>query len=368
LLEKTIILIIWISFGIQIFYFVFFYVRIFFKAKYSVTKSTDKPVSVIICAKNEFENLKTFLPKVLNQKYPVFEVVLVNDASSDLSSDLLNSYSEKYDNLQIVEIDTESASKGKKNAVTNGIEASKYDYLLFTDADCYPETEKWIETMMSAYTENTDIVLGYGGYKKSKGFLNKMIRYDTIFIALKYMSFAKAGFPYMGVGRNLAYKKSVFFKNKGFESHKHIKSGDDDLFVNETANKKNTSITFDYEGITKSIPEKTFKELIIQKSRHLTTGFRYRFINKLILGAESVSFTFFYLSLLIALFLNISYQIIVFTYVTKILFQIIFISFFSDKLKEKKNLIFIPIFDVLIPLVNLYVVFRNIFIKKREWK
>ncbi|MCF6365077.1 MAG: glycosyltransferase [Bacteroidales bacterium] len=366
MLEKIIILVFWISFGIQIFYFAFFYLRVFIKPKISLNNNSEKPVSVIICAKNEHNNLKEFLPKVLNQKYPVFEVVVVNDGSSDMSSELLNSFSDEYEHLKIIEIKSESS--GKKNAVKKGIEAAKYEYLLFTDADCYPETDLWIETMMLPFSEDKDIVLGYGAYKETEGFLNKMIRFETLFIALKYMSFAKAGFPYMGVGRNLAYRKSIFFNNNGFESHKHIMSGDDDLLINETANNKNTSIVCEYEGITKSIPKKTLKEFIIQKRRHLSTGFKYKTAHKFLLGTEYLSSVFFFPAFIIALIVKVPFEIVVIPYILKIFFQTVIFSFFYDMFKEKKNLIFIPIFDALIPIINFLAISSNFFVKNKEWK
>ncbi len=358
----------WISFAIQIFFFVYFYIRVLFKNKKNKSLSLNKPVSVIISAKNEETNLKDFLPKVLNQNYPLFEVVVVNDMSNDGTEDILNSFSQKNKNITIVKIDKNLKEKGKKNALTAGINASKYEYLLFTDADCYPVSKNWIKSVMSSYKEKTEIILAYGAYEKSLGLLNKLIRYDTLTIALKYMSFANAGLPYMGVGRNLSYKKSVFLKNKGFQSHKHIKSGDDDLFVNEVANKTNTEIVIDYESVTVSVPKKTWKEFIKQKKRHLTTGFFYKNVHKLLFGFESASVFFFYFSILYFLFLKSSIFLIVLLYFIRLGFQVITDILFSNKLKEKKNLIFIPIFDVLIPIVNLYAIISYKFTKETEWK
>jgi len=326
------------------------------------------PVTVIISAKNEFKNLEKFLPKILIQDYPIFQVIVVNDASDDQSSDLLRDFSLRYNHLKVIEIDSNSKQKGKKYALTKAIKASKYEYLLFTDADCYPVSKNWIKYMVSLFTNETDVVLGYGAYEESKGFLNKLIRFDTLFIALKYFSFAKAGLPYMGVGRNLAYKKSSFINNQGFESHIHIKSGDDDLFVNQISNKNNTSVSVDYESITKSISEQSFARLLKQKRRHLTTGFKYKQIHKLLLGAESFSILLFYFAIIVAFCFSIPVIVIGILYLLKTIIQIIIISFFADIVKEKKNLIFIPIFDVLIPAINLYAVISNVFIKNKEWR
>jgi len=355
----------WITFIIQLFYFVYFYFRLIFSPKNNQLKNIDKGVSIIISAKNEAENLKNFLPKILKQNYQNFEIVVINDASEDDTLKVLNEFAEQNKHLKIVSI---KEGLGKKNAITKGIETSKYDYLLFTDADCYPISNNWIKSMMQKFNNKTEIVLAYGAYESKKGFLNKLIRFDTQNIALKYLSFAKAGFAYMGVGRNLAYKKLLFYKNRGFNSHKDILSGDDDLFVNEVANKKNVAIVTSFDSITKSIPKKTWKELLHQKRRHLSTGVKYKFSHKILLSFEVFSSLFFYLSFIYLLIA----QTFVYQVLILYLFRILALTFISIQvskvLNEKRNTIFISIFDVLIPLINLYAFISNIFIKKRTWK
>jgi len=364
-MQNIIIYILWGTFGIQMFYFLYFYFRIIFRVKKKQLKDNNKAVSVIISAKNEADNLKNFLPKILNQNYTKFEIIVINDASGDETLNVLNEFAEKYKQLKIINI---TRSLGKKNAVTKGIEASKYDFLLFTDADCYPVSENWILSMIQGFDNNSEIVLGYGAYEYEKSFLNKLIRFDTLFIAMKYLSFAKAGFPYMGVGRNLAYKKSLFINNKGFNSHKNILSGDDDLFVSEVANKKNVAFVTTISGITKSVPKKTWKELLHQKTRHLTTGVKYKFIHKILLGIEVFSQLIFYLSLIYLCLLQVSVYQALILYFVRLIFLIYLSVKFSKVLNEKKNIIFIPIFDVLIPLLNLYAAISNRFIKKSTWK
>ena len=89
--------------------------------------------------------------------------------------------------------------------------------------------------MQSNFLHQTQIILGYGKYISEPGLLNKWIRTDTTYIAMQYLAMAIKGRPYMGVGRNMAYRKSLFFERKGFASHLNLASGDDDLFVNENA-------------------------------------------------------------------------------------------------------------------------------------
>jgi len=244
--ENIILLVVFYIFSavtaIQLFYYLFFYLSVYLR-KFSETKKTVEPVSIIICARNEAENLQNFLPSILEQSYPDFEVIVVNDCSEDNSYVILSNYQTKYPHLRISNVNKDPKfTHNKKFAQFIGIKAARNEILLFTDSDCKPESDKWLEGMTSHFDSKTSFVLGYGGYLSEKGFLNKYIRYDSLTIAMQYLGMAIRGLPYMGVGRNLAYRRSVFFENKGFGSHNHIVSGDDDLFVNSIANGKNTSV------------------------------------------------------------------------------------------------------------------------------
>jgi biofilm PGA synthesis N-glycosyltransferase PgaC len=261
----------------------------------------NEPLSVIICARNEAENLEKYLPSVLEQKYPEFEVIVVNDCSTDDTDEVLGTFLKKYKNLRTTNLPAgQKFSHGKKLALTVGIKAAKYENLVFTDADCHPESENWLMSMHCGFTEH-DIVLGYGGYKRKKSFLNNYIRYDTLTIALQYLGFAIAHNPYMGVGRNLAYKKELFFKNKGFANHYGLLSGDDDLFINEISTPRNTTLVINKDSFTRSDAKKTIKEFLEQKMRHLTTATKYRKLDVFLLGLEPLSRVWYYAFLIILL-------------------------------------------------------------------
>ena len=225
--------------AIQAIFYFFFFLR-FAVLKHEKKAQKNLAVSVIICAKNEAENLQKFLPFVINQDHPNFEIVLINDASHDNTLKVMEQFASQHENIKIVNVKSTEAFWGnKKYALTLGIKASKNEFLLFTDADCKPASKYWIRHMSSHFSEDKQLVLGYGGYSKVKNsLLNKLVRFETLVTAMHYFSFAKLGIPYMGVGRNLAYTKAEFFKNNGFINHIKVKSGDDDLFVNQIANKK----------------------------------------------------------------------------------------------------------------------------------
>jgi len=256
-------------------------------------------VSVIVCARNEEKNLERFLPKILEQDHPNFEVVVVNDSSSDHTEEVLIGLSARYKQLRYTSIPaSDNPMRGKKLALTIGMKSARFDHVVLTDADCYPVSNQWLNRMSANLSQDIRIVLGYGGYERGKGVLNSLIRYETVFTAIQYLSFAIKGKPYMGVGRNLAYQRSLFFENKGFARHYHILSGDDDLFVNENATAGNTAVEINSEAHTRSLPETSFHGWIKQKKRHISAGKHYQRSSRIRLGAEWLSRILLYIALI----------------------------------------------------------------------
>jgi glycosyltransferase involved in cell wall biosynthesis len=277
--------------GIQAFYYLFFFIRLALYKSKQVQNTQTHPLSVIICARDEADNLIKNLPGVLVQHFSTtHEVIVVNDNSFDESRYILDELKKTFRNLIPVELSQEAKLiMGKKFPLSIGIKSAKYETLILTDADCVPASEFWMQKMHDAYTENVEVVLGYGAYHKRKGLLNKIIRFETFHSALQYLSYALAGIPYMGVGRNLSYKRSLFFKTKGFSSMNQIPGGDDDLFINKVATKKNTAIVIDKDSHTLSQPKKKWGEWFKQKTRHYSTAKYYKPLHKFLLGLYSFS-------------------------------------------------------------------------------
>ncbi len=277
--------------AIQLFYYLYFFRRLAFHTDKTKELITEHPLSVVICARDEADNLAKNLPGVLVQDYKTtHEIVLVNDNSTDEGRYVVEEFQKSFKNINCVHLTQEALMiSGKKFPLSMGIKSAKYEIVLLTDADCVPASEFWMQKMQDAYDENTEIVLGYGAYHKKSGLLNKLIRFETFHTAIQYFSYALAGNPYMGVGRNLSYKKDVFLRNKGFSSINHIPSGDDDLFINQVANASNTAIVTDPEAHTLSEPKKTWGDWMTQKYRHYTTGKYYKPMHKFLLGLYSLS-------------------------------------------------------------------------------
>ncbi|WP_121356864.1 glycosyltransferase [Flavisolibacter nicotianae] len=281
---------------IQLFYYLYFFRRVAFYKPEERQQSQQHPVSVIICARDEDENLARYLPGVLVQEYPTtHEVIVVNDNSVDESKYILADLQKAFKKLQIVELTQEAKLiAGKKYPLSIGIKEARHEILVLTDADCVPASEHWLYKMQDAFANGVEVALGYGAYQKRPGFLNKAIRFETFHTALQYLSYALAGKPYMGVGRNLAYRRSLFLRNKGFSSINHIPSGDDDLFINQVANKHNTTVVLDKEAFTISAPKTTWKDWMRQKGRHYSTGKFYKKSHQTLLGLYTFSFFLFY--------------------------------------------------------------------------
>jgi cellulose synthase/poly-beta-1,6-N-acetylglucosamine synthase-like glycosyltransferase len=288
---------------IQLFYYSWFFLRLAFYRKPSKVNSQQHPVSVIICARDEAANLAANLPGALSQTYPsTHEVIVVNHNSQDDTRYLLEEFKKTFKGLHIVNLEYEAKGiPGKKYPLSMGIREAKHEVLVLTDSDCIPGSEFWVEKMQDGYLEGTQIVLGYSPHKKKAGLLNKLIRFETFHSALQYFSYALAGQPYMGVGRNLSYKKELFLRNKGFSSINHVPGGDDDLFINKVANAANTRIVIDPESFTYSESKKTFREWVRQKTRHYTTGKYYKARHKFFLTFYSLSHILFYPALIMSL-------------------------------------------------------------------
>ncbi|ASB48106.1 glycosyltransferase [Alkalitalea saponilacus] len=335
------------------------------------TEATNtKPVSVIICAKNESENLEKFLPKVLTQEYPEFEVIVVNDCSEDDSEMVLARLKEKYPHLYYTNIPVDRKfSHGKKLALTIGVKAAKNNHLVLTDADCYPTSEKWLSGMMQGFKEGKEIVLGVGTYEKQSGFANLLTRYDTFVTAIQYLGYALSKKPYMGVGRNLAYKKELFVKNNGVKSHSHILSGDDDLFVQSVANKHNTEIIINPEAQTISTPPGNLSGWRRQKARHLTTAPYYKGSIKRALFSDLITrqilIAFTILLIIFNTFAIIAAGLFLFMFVIRLLFN----RNISIKLAQGRLHWWMLIFEFIHPWYLLWAQLANLFSRKKsKWK
>lgn len=348
------------------------YYILFSKFSFSLPQKTKKqeisPVSLLVCAKNEAENLKTHIPFWLEQEYPDFEIILINDASYDDTLEVMESFAENNSCIKIVDVKNNEAFWGsKKYALTLGIKKATHQQLIFTDADCRPSSKNWLREMASHLKDEKQLVLGFGAYQKLPSLLNRLIRFETLMTAVQYFSYAKAGNPYMGVGRNLGYTSKLFYDNNGFMSHMDIPSGDDDLFVNQVATKKNTAICFSEDSFTYSIPKKSWASWFLQKKRHVTTANHYKFKHKFLLGLYYISEILFWVMSIVTL-LFIDWKIPVLIIAFRFLIQYIVIGKAAKKLNQKDLIPLLPIWELLLVFIQLTIFISNSTSKPVKWK
>lgn len=356
----------------QIYYYLFRFARVSMRSGVSagVAGGVQEPVSVIISARNELANLEKLLPELMRQEYASFEVIVVDDRSFDGTDDYLKDLKKQYSNLRVITLEqTPPHVTAKKYALTMGIKHAANDLLVFTDADCMPASTLWIAQMAAAFNKNeVKIALGFSQYEKGRGLLNSFIRYETLITGLMYLGSALAGHPYMGVGRNMAYRKSFFLDRKGFIKHRTINGGDDDLFVNQNGNKKNTAVVYGKDSLVLSVPKKNLRDWYRQKLRHMVTGKHYRKATKSFLGFYTAAQLLFWITFITLISLWIEPYLILAGFLTRMLLLYYVIIAGSKKMGEKFGDWKIFLLDFLFVFYYIFVGLAAFFTKKTTWK
>lgn len=352
-------------------YFYLFLFRKYTSYKQSKHKQSVFEVSIVICAKNEADNLKILLPALAHQKFSTYEIVVVDDGSTDNTLGEIQNFRQEHlnsdFNTEVIHISPKN-SKGKKLALTKGIQAARYDHILLTDADCEPVSRNWINKMTASFTEKKSVIIGYGAYDKiDSSILNKLIRFETLLTAIQYFSYALDGKAYMGVGRNMAYKKKAFTEIGGFTDHMDVKSGDDDLFISQVASSQNVAICDHVDSFTISRPPKKLVEWIRQKRRHITTASHYNIQTKISLGLFYVSQLSFYVLAFLAVLFKTYLLIIIPLFVIRFIFWYSAINKAAARLNEKDLIALGPLYEISIIFMQLYIFFKNIISPPKYW-
>ena len=315
----------------------------------------DEPVSVLVCARNELDNLRRLLPLLLQQDYPAgFEIVLIDDRSSDDTYLYAQQLAQYYPTqVRLVTVSkTPDGFAPKKYALTLGIKAARHGHLLFTDADCIPATNQWLRLMQRGFAPAAGqpvpgLVLGFSAYTEAPGFLNQLIRYETLLTAAQYLSFAWRGRPYMGVGRNMAYTRACFAATKGYASHIRRLSGDDDLLVQAAVRQgQRAAVVADPAAHTLSAPATTWAAWWRQKRRHLSAGYAYRFGDRLRLGIFLLANVLFYFSMVQLIFSPNNWVSLAVIWGVRTLFVVAVYARLSRRLGQPIHVALLPMLDV----------------------
>lgn len=354
---------------IQLVYYLGVYTKFAFAKPQEITPKRI-PVSVLIWTKNEAEKIKVLIPLLSVQNYPDYELVFINDASSDDTQDILERAALDNEKIRVVKVENNEAFWGnKKFALTLGIKAARKEYLLFTNADCYPASAEWILQMSAHFTMSKTIVIGHTAYEKVKNsFLNKIVRFTGTVQSMQYLSWARAGRPFMAVGSNLAYKKEEFFKVNGFVDHMNIRLGEDSLFISQAATKSNTAISYNPESFTIAQPPASFKEFKLNQRKQLYTAAHFRAFDKNQLSIFRFSQLAFVLLLLTLLILQYNWMFIIPVVVIRYTVAWIITGYSAAKLEEKDVVFWFPVLEIVAICMQLNVFITNAFSKPPHWK
>jgi len=354
--------------SIQVIYFTVFAVTLQKKNTLAPVHS-QQPVSVIVCAHNEEANLRELVSLLLHQDHPNFEIIVVNDRSNDGTYDFLLEETKRDARLRMVNVDyLPNHADAKKYGITLAIRAALHDLVLLTDADCRPSSPSWVRTMSASFEPEKQFVLGYSPYFKESGFLNLFIRFETLFTAVQYISFALLGYPYMGVGRNIAYRKSFFLSVKGFNEFLSVTGGDDDLFVNKHATALNTTLRMDPHALTYSKAKSTWREFFYQKVRHLSVGKKYKTADRLVLGVFMFSYGVTWICGLTLGIASVELIWVIPALILRTVLMTTTIYLVANRVGQKFEVWSVPVLDFLFVIYYLSTGLVAIATKKVKWK
>jgi cellulose synthase/poly-beta-1,6-N-acetylglucosamine synthase-like glycosyltransferase len=363
-------LFLFIALGIQIAFFLAF-LRAFARGG-DERKFGLQPATVLVCAHNEENNLKALVPQLLAQDHPDLEVLVVLDRTTDASRSYLEAMAATHKNLRFIDVpDVPPGVNGKKYGLLQGIHEATRDVLLLTDADCRPG-RGWAREMVSAFGPDTTIVLGYSPYLKTSGLLNTFIRFETLLTGIQYLGLARLGFPYMGVGRNLAYRKSFFTSTNGFDEIMTVTGGDDDLWVNRYAHANHTRVRMGAASLVWSVPKTSWKEFIKQKTRHLSAGLHYRPASRALLGTFHASYVLSWILFLPALFLiplgsNVVTNAVIMVFIGRLFFCTGLVVLASMRLGDKFPPWSVILLDFLYVFYYISTALRALFTRTVQW-
>ena len=350
-----------ILFLVQSYFHLGLYRKLYLHSQQPKKEEELPPLSVILVAKDSASDLQRNLPAILEQDYPDFEVIVIYEQSSDDNcEEVLKLLQEKYPNLyhSFIPYSARYISH-KKLGIHMGIKASHHEWLVFTEPNCRPSGNQWLRTMAHNFTPDTDIVLGYSNYERTKGWFNRKITFDTLLNAMRQLGRAIDGHPYTACGRNLAYRKSLYYQHKGFASHLTLQRGEDDLFVNQFATGQNTRVEASPAGIMRITAPHYRKNWHEDKLSYKTTSRYYKGSDRYLMGFETCTRLLFLASAVACVAYGVMTQswtmvaIAILLWFLRYLMQMLVFRKTSIALGERKFYSTLLLFDWMQPLWNL---------------
>lgn len=350
---------------IQILYYCCLFFRLSFYKRKGRPNTHQYPISIVIAAKDQAHHLINLIPKLLEQNYPTFELVIVSDNSNDETAHLVKEFMQSHENIKFTDLTSSVTTiKGKKFPISIGIKTATYDHILFTEPDCIPASKEWLSHMARNFQREKEIVVGYSTFENKKGLFNALMHYDQLHNAILYFSSILAKMPIMGNGKNMAYSREIFYDRKGFAGLSHVQLGEDDLFINRVATPNNCAIEISPKAHVIASTRGNAKNWFLTKRFRYSTRNLYTSKVRFHLSLYGFTSPLFYIFLGLALYLTISAHNMLFLYITcgifflKLLFQYLSFGFAAAKLNEKRITPYIFILDIISTFINALIYLR----------
>ena len=331
--------------------------------RFEVAQTIPK-ISLVVCAHNEKSNLLELVSILLNQSYSNYEILVILDRCNDGSQESIDPF--KSEQLSILAIDEPPENfHPKKFGITEAIKAANGEWILLTDADCRP-AKNWIAEMSTGMHQSTNVVIGLSPYRKASGLLNELIQYESFQTAFQFAGALALDRPYMGLGRNLAYRKSGFNEIGGFGFHRQIMGGDDDLLVQALFKKENYKLILSEESRVESIPKTDWSAYFRQKTRHFSVGKFYPIGVRKRETMRWIFHLFFWILSFISMYINLAFGLSIL--ILTLLVKGLSINIAAQRIGKRFNPVWLPFVDllyvVILPLISL----KSLLSKNIAWK
>jgi glycosyltransferase involved in cell wall biosynthesis len=347
----TVLAVMAVSFLIQLYYYLFIFRKAGLKQWKNILEHIEEPVSIIVCVKDESVNLSKILPLLLEQDYPEYEVIVVNDNSSDDSEEVLKLAKNRYPHLQIRNLVANNSVYGKSIVLGVGIKAAKYNRLIITDAACRPAAG-WLKAVSTGF--DSDIVTAYIRYIS----VGKFVRIANYYESLFRLGYALNMKPYTASGENESFRKELFF-TKGFNPLLRKPEKVEQVFFNSVMNRKNTAVVLLPDAIVESEKILSFGNWCIESSIGLFSKRLFRRGVRHVKLPEIVSRTLFYLSFIAAIIVTVNviwlWTSIVGVFLLRLIIQMFVFTSTQKQLGEKKLILHTFLWDFYSVVVYLYI-------------
>ncbi len=330
------------------------------KTTQCIPKYNHQGVSLIVCSKNELLNLQKNIQLWLNQQYPEFELIIVDDHSTDGSLQWLHQQSMQSKIFKVLSCPPEVS--GKKQALALGVQKANYPWICVTDADCSPASSHWLEHLADCLKNDKEIVLAYAPYHTRSGWLNKMIRFEALLNMLQTGGAALLGKAYAATGRNMMYLHSIFDLQALLPE---LPYGDDDFLIQHKATATNTALCLHPESFVYTEPKKTYLHYFLQKWRHYASSKKYSHSSKFYLLAFYTSLIGFYIAFFVAIWKG-DFLFASFLFISKLLVCWPVFCKTCRLLRESGLCLYYPLLEI-IYLLHLCMQLPFLTIKKKNW-